>query len=318
MGREAVTALFNDPGELLHGLTNALGDAELGQMQLQIVDELSEHWPEIGPLFEEYRPDLGKLIAALLDLLRTSFLGDRSQIAVLFSSMVPLYPAEACSAILALLRDRNLLSRPWNILWRLKDSYPIFGPSLVNNPEMTEHVVRALLELLKADDSAAESIRPVAADLLEQIALAYPDCRQGIAAEIASLLPDWTFFSRDRDALVGLLQAVGLTIETPEEEPLAPPADGTESATESQLPPQLENLDHEELLPGTALPTLGDYCRFLRAMNETANPMEVMAAHGLTMEQYLQCVSAWGELISRRDDVAMRYGQLIAASSTSV
>ncbi len=313
MGPRAVSRLFDSPGEFLHGITGALRDPELGQVCLQIVDELCEHWPELGPLATEYRPAVGELVTALLDLVRTNFLGDRAKVAELLVAMVPLYPVEALPAILALLRDRDLLSRTWNILDRLRDGYSIFGPYLGSSPEALAQAVAALLELLKADDAATDRIRPAAANLLEAIAAEHSRYREVIASEIAPHLPDWTFLSGTREELERLAEVVGITTKASDDSPPVP-ADSELFCSESQSQLALEALDNEVLLPGNPLPTLGEYCRFLKALGGAANPMEVMTGSGMTDDQYVQSVSAWGEVISRRDDVAIRYGQLMAAA----
>ncbi|MBZ5565345.1 MAG: hypothetical protein LAP13_23350, partial [Acidobacteriia bacterium] len=317
MGPRAVSKLFDGPGEFLHAITSALRDPELGQMSMSIVDELCEHWPELGPLATEYRPAVGELVTALLDLVRTNFLGDRSQIAELLVAMAPLYPAETLPAIVALLRDRDLLSRPWNILCRLRDGYSVFGQCLGNSPEALAQAVAALLELLKGDDSATDNIRPPAANLLEAIATDHPRYREEIASEIAPHLPDWTFSSGSREELERLAEVVGIRIKASDEsQPV--PADLENSCSGPQSQSLLEALDNEVLLPGNPLPTLADYCRFLKALGEAANPMEVMTASGMTDDQYVQCVSEWGEVMSRRDDVAIRYSQLMAASENKL
>ncbi len=311
MSARAVSTLFDGPEKFLQGVTHVLRDAELGQIHLHIVEELSEHWPELEPWVTECRAAVGDLIAALLNLVKTTFLGDKSQIAVLFTAMAPLFPSEAITAILALLRDRNLLSNQWNILYRLRDGYPVFSQCLRENPKVLAQIIDVLLDLLKVDDSVTDSIRPAAAKILEQLALTYPQFREEIASEIAPLLPDWTFLSGSHDELVQLAEAVGIRIRSFEENQSASAAESVNSLSDPQLPYQLDLLDNEELLPGTPLPTLAIYCRFMKSMGEAANPMERMAAAGVTLEQYLQCVSAWGEIISRRSDVAIRYSQLL-------
>ena len=66
-------------------------------------------------------------------------------------------------------------------------------------------------------------------------------------------------------------------------------------------------------VPQTPLPTLAQYVAFLKGMGTAADPMAFMASLGLTVESYVECVTLWGEVLSRRDDLALRYARLAAS-----
>jgi hypothetical protein len=313
IGPQAVSSLFTNPGEFLCAIADVLKDPGLEQMRLRMLDDLFDHWAELLPHFAECRTEVDALAAALLDRLKEDRSGGACRILQMLIAIVPPYPAEGLPKVVASLSDRDLLSRPWDILNTLRDGYSVFGQWLGQSHEMLANAVGALLELLKVDDYATGQIRPAAADLLTKMATDYPSIRQEIADGITPQIPDWTFFSRIEEELERLATAVGVTI---------PKAADTRSSGESDLPDQaslpqqteqLALLDDQMLLPGDPLPTLGKYCRFLSAIGAAANPMETLASFGMTLDQYAHSISAWGELISRRDDVALRYSQLVAA-----
>ena len=186
---------------------------------------------------------------------------------------------------------------------------------------MLGQTVGALLELLKLDDWATDEIRPAAAELLARAAAEYPGCRQKIAPELAPFVADMTFVSYGtRGALERLAETVGLEIarEGGKEAVGDLEQAGSHSESDLQAEPALDHLDDEVLFPGEPLPTLAAYCRSLKAMGSAVNPAEVMAALGMSVDQYVQRVAAWGEVISRRDDIAIRYSQLVAADSAPV
>ncbi len=315
IGPQAVSNLFGSPGEFLCSLADVLQNPELEQMRLRVIDDLADHWLELLQLFAECRTGVGALTAALLSRVKTDFSGGADRVAQLLIAVVPLYPAEGLPAILGLLGDRDTLSRPWKVTETLRDGYSSFGQSLGRIPEALEKAVETLLESMKVDDHATDRIRPAAAVLLAKIATDFPHARHRIARGIEPHLPNWTFFSGGGGELESLMRAVGVRI---------PNADEDESKGEPELPDspslllqaeRLALLDDQVLLPGNPLPTLADYCRFLSEMGASANPMETMARFGMNTEQYVQSVTAWGELISRRDDVAIRYSLLVAAKN---
>jgi hypothetical protein len=74
-------------------------------------------------------------------------------------------------------------------------------------------------------------------------------------------------------------------------------------------------IDREVVFPGMPLPTLAEYVAFMKAVSAAANPMAVIASHGMTLDSYAACVSRWGQLLGASDMFALRYSQLIEAVS---
>lgn len=72
-------------------------------------------------------------------------------------------------------------------------------------------------------------------------------------------------------------------------------------------------LDTEMLLPEQPLSTLSAYVGFMRALSGGANAVELMSRHDMDVQRYSACAIAWGQLMTARTDVAMRFGQLMQA-----
>lgn len=72
-------------------------------------------------------------------------------------------------------------------------------------------------------------------------------------------------------------------------------------------------LELEVLLPGQPLQTLADYVGFMKALSGGANAMDLMSKHGMDVQKYSACAIAWGQLMTSRSDVAVRFGQLMQA-----
>ena len=74
-------------------------------------------------------------------------------------------------------------------------------------------------------------------------------------------------------------------------------------------------IDVEVLLPEQPLKTLADYVGFMKRLGAGGNPVELMSRHGMDAQSYSQCAIAWGQLMSARTDVAIRFGQLMQSGS---
>ncbi|MEO9193763.1 MAG: hypothetical protein ABI445_08880 [Polyangia bacterium] len=75
---------------------------------------------------------------------------------------------------------------------------------------------------------------------------------------------------------------------------------------------QAEALDLEVVLPEQPLRTLAEYAAVLRAFRTGGDVMAILNAAGLTPATWGACATAWGDLMSRRQELAMRFGQLLA------
>ncbi|QSQ11152.1 hypothetical protein [Myxococcus landrumensis] len=72
-------------------------------------------------------------------------------------------------------------------------------------------------------------------------------------------------------------------------------------------------LDSEVVLPGMALETLFDFARVLQALRTRNDALEVFATHGLSVEEWSAQAKAWGEVMTQRRDLCLRFAQLLEA-----
>ncbi|RKH45330.1 hypothetical protein [Corallococcus sicarius] len=72
-------------------------------------------------------------------------------------------------------------------------------------------------------------------------------------------------------------------------------------------------VDREVLFPGTALPTLLDYARLLKAMQGGADVLQLFQALGLTPATWATQANAWGQAMVGRMELAMRFAELLGA-----
>ncbi len=82
----------------------------------------------------------------------------------------------------------------------------------------------------------------------------------------------------------------------------------------SSLPAILiESLDHDRFFEGP-FPTLIDYTRFMVRVRHGGDVMAVMAEHGLDPLAFSTVAQAWTQLITKRPDLAARFGVLMSAA----
>ncbi|MFP2912436.1 hypothetical protein ACLESD_46935, partial [Pyxidicoccus sp. 3LFB2] len=82
------------------------------------------------------------------------------------------------------------------------------------------------------------------------------------------------------------------------------------------LRPQLPGrpLDDEVILPEARLRTLMDYVLLLKQLSGGgADVLAVFAAHGLTVESWTAECTAWGQALTGRLELGLRFGELMAA-----
>ncbi|AGC42196.1 hypothetical protein MYSTI_00847 [Myxococcus stipitatus DSM 14675] len=77
---------------------------------------------------------------------------------------------------------------------------------------------------------------------------------------------------------------------------------------------QLVPLDSEVVLPGVALETLMDFARVLQALRTQSDALEVFSAHGLSVEEWSAQAKDWGQVMTQRRDLCLRFAELLEAT----
>ncbi|NVI99615.1 hypothetical protein HV824_16010 [Myxococcus sp. AM009] len=92
----------------------------------------------------------------------------------------------------------------------------------------------------------------------------------------------------------------------------SPPAHVVEVAPLVLLSPRgpVQPLDLEEWFPEARLRTLLDYTRLLKVMSANNDVMAVFEAHGLSVATWTSEATAWGALLVRRPELALRFSEL--------
>lgn len=72
----------------------------------------------------------------------------------------------------------------------------------------------------------------------------------------------------------------------------------------------VQPLDLEVCFPEARLRTLLDYTRLLKVMSVNNDVMAVFEAHGLSVATWTSEATAWGTLLVRRPELALRFGVL--------
>ncbi len=70
-------------------------------------------------------------------------------------------------------------------------------------------------------------------------------------------------------------------------------------------------LASQVLMPGTKLPTLGDYVAFMREV-QRGDMMGALSRRGMTMMDYGGVAAKWGQLIGSRPDLTAEFGRLLS------
>lgn len=84
--------------------------------------------------------------------------------------------------------------------------------------------------------------------------------------------------------------------------------------TLKRLNPRIDTkaIDLEPLFPGKALPTLLDYVRLLKTMG-LGDPLKAMAEVGLDVAGWTAEATAWGQALTGRLELGLRFGELMTA-----
>ncbi|RKG65962.1 hypothetical protein D7V80_21650 [Corallococcus sp. CA054B] len=75
----------------------------------------------------------------------------------------------------------------------------------------------------------------------------------------------------------------------------------------------LKDVDREVLFPESAFPTLVDYARMIKAMQQGGDVMKLFETLGLTPATWAAQSTAWGQLLVGRMELAVRFGELLGA-----
>ncbi|MHA7627858.1 hypothetical protein [Corallococcus sp. M7] len=75
----------------------------------------------------------------------------------------------------------------------------------------------------------------------------------------------------------------------------------------------LKDVDREVLFPESAFPTLVDYARMIKAMQQGGDVMKLFETLGLTPATWAAQATAWGQAMVGRMDLGMRFGELLTA-----
>ncbi|QAT82327.1 hypothetical protein EJ065_0722 [Corallococcus coralloides] len=75
----------------------------------------------------------------------------------------------------------------------------------------------------------------------------------------------------------------------------------------------LKPVDREVLFPESAFPTLVDYARMIKAMQQGGDVMKLFETLGLTPATWAAQATAWGQVLVGRMDLGMRFGELLTA-----
>jgi hypothetical protein len=311
MEPECAAGFFGGETAMLTAVAATLANPELYQISNRLIAKLRGCWEELGPRWHVDRATLSKFADTLLHVICGPYGRDVDMqygTSRVLLKMAELYPGEALPAVAALLRDREALAGCGDVITPLLDMYPRIGRRLSECPDALNDLVDALLQDLR--DGGPYPGKPTAL-LLGRLGADYPDCRPRIQAAIVLMLEQSTY-PPERECLENLARDIGFTPPPVASESEEVGADGPAFDPES-----LRELDHQELLPGLPFPTLAGYVRLLKKVNTASDMQEALRQQGIDVQQWLGCVTAWSDLVSRCDDLGARYGQLLAEDSES-
>ncbi|NRD66893.1 hypothetical protein HRD49_34620 [Corallococcus exiguus] len=75
----------------------------------------------------------------------------------------------------------------------------------------------------------------------------------------------------------------------------------------------LKDVDREVLFPESAFPTIVDYARMIKAMQQGGDVMKLFETLGLTPATWAAQATAWGQVMVGRMELGMRFGELLGA-----
>lgn len=297
--------LFGGLDELVSVIASLLGNTEAPRLSYNVINNLYRCWEQLVPAIGQNPARLNDFVSVLQRFAKNEGFPYLAAHAQALSKIAPHYPKEVFPLLSDLLSDSDLLQRCNEIPVYILNTYEELRAPLSENPSLAWMFAEALIRSLRVG-SPMQYPQLIAMDLLEKVLTDFAPYRAQAAEILRPRMEQLDSEPVDvQERLQHLADVVGLRRGTTEPADLPVENVGPESNP-------LEVLDHEVLLPGEALATLADYVACMKEIGSASNPAEVMARHNLSVEQYGRCVSAWGDLISRRDDVGIRYAQLCA------
>lgn len=298
-----IRQLFEDAPGFLKAAVPVLEDAQLAPMCGRLLEKLSDRWAQVEEALTEDRAALKHFLKALRQLASGQSHDNawcKTQALRLLVTVAVSCPDAALPALAALLRECGSGWACRDVPGDLLAGYDPLARRIRRNPSLAEDLADALADML--GQVTLEHRYIPAIKLLARLAQDHPGLRKRIAARTATILAHRDYGDRDlRPPLDDLASAAGFQEQSENQV--------QEQHEESSAPPEV--LDDQVILPEAPLKTLAEYVAFMKAMNTAADPMALMASHGMTLDSFAECMSLWGQVIAGNDQIALRYSRLI-------
>ncbi len=281
-----IRELFGGGKRFAAAILEGLEQQEPSGLRRTLLEKLSEQWAEVAEAFAEDSSELRRLVRVVAGLASGEESVCRSEATRLLVTVAVTSPAAALPAVITLLRERGSKWECREVPEWLLAGYGTLAPRLAHARPLAAELADVLAGMLP------ESSAKPALDLLVRLIRDQPALREPVKKKLGPLL----------DELDDIASALGY--EGPCD------ADSRQQEEERFSAPDA-HLDHVVVLPEAPLKSLAEYVAFLKAMGESGDPSSVMKAHGITQEDFVACVSAWGEALANDDKLALRYGQLV-------
>jgi hypothetical protein len=270
----------------------AAGAAE--KLCYSVISDVYGGWDRLVPAIAEDPARLDEFLRAVHHCAKRDSFPYLAAHTRVLTEAAPVFPERMFPLLFDLLSDADLIRKCDEVSLYTLHSYEKLRIPLQENLSLASAFVEVLAGHLKPGGQMDYTELRLM-DLLARMVSDFPSCRARVAEKLAPMIEDLESQANEVKHLAELL--------------LPPPELPVERAVPE--PRSLEALDNEVLLPDQPLTTLADYVAFIREAASATDPLQVAAQHNLSLEQYMDCVRAWCDLISRREDVAMRYGLLL-------
>ncbi len=289
--------LLGGIGEFVTAIVSLVGDIEARALCYRVISDVYHAWEGLVSEIGRNPDRLEEFLRAVHSCAKTEAFQNLVAHTQALAETAPQHPRQVFPILCDLLSDAVLFERCPQIPVHVLGSYEQLREPLRKNLALAGEFIDALAGHLQPG-SPMDYPRLILMDLLAAALADLPEHRSRVAERLMPLITGLDEHSEwDKERLQRLADLVGLAADTRQKEVVS----------ESQ---PSEALDHEVLLGDQPLTTLADYAAFMKEMGMSSSPLEVMARHNLSIEEYTDCVRAWGELISRRNDVAIRYALL--------
>ncbi len=289
--------LFGGIGEFVKALVSLVGDIEARALCYSVISDVYHAWTGLVSEIGGNSDRLKEFLRAVHSCAKTDAFQNLVAHTQALAETAPLYPQQVFPFLSDLLSDAVLFERCPQIPVHVLGSYEQLREPLRKNQSLSGEFVDALASHLQPG-GPMDYPRLILMDLLAAALTDLPEYKSRVAEKLMPVMAGLDErCDSDRERLQRLAELVGLAADKRQEDVVS----------ESQ---PSEALDHEVLLGDRPLTTLAEYVAFMKEMGTSSSPLEVMARHNLSIEMYADCVRAWGELMSRRNDVAARYALL--------